>query len=70
MPELRDRIHRIIAALTRPDTLTAFIGKLIRRGGPRGSDHAGAARTPLVRIEPRSLPPRRSYLPGQSASKN
>jgi hypothetical protein len=67
MPELRDRIHRIIAALTR---MTTFIRKLTRRSGPRGSDYGGAARTPLVRIEPRSLPQRRTYLPGQSASKD
>jgi hypothetical protein len=70
MPEVRDRIRRIIGKLTGRGALTTFIRKLTRLGSPRCSDPAGAERIPLMRIEPRTLPQRRSGLTGQSRSKD
>jgi hypothetical protein len=70
MPEVRDRIRRIIGALTGRSALTTFIGKLTRIGSPRCSDPAGAERIPLARIEPRTLPQRRSSLTGESRPKD
>jgi hypothetical protein len=58
------RMQQIIAAIPRPKALAPLLAKLTFRGGFQGPDNRITSRLPLVRIEPRALPPPRSERRG------